>query len=186
MYERPISTRIIQELDYFCDLVAGHEFEKATWTAGVKNALLRAGRHFGYQINTTIRVDYLPEELREAYEAPDYGEWLYDVSICDVAQSEHWCTPVVAECEWCNRNYIKEDFDKLLVARAGLRVMVYQDRFVAADTLRHWVDLHEGSHAGDTYLLVAYQDAVPNEPRLLYRRITVRTSAAELVDVGGE
>ena len=186
MYERAISTRIIQELDGFCNLVVGREFERATWTAGVKNALLRAGRHFGYQIYTTICVEHLPEELREVYEAPDSGEWLYDVSICDVAQSEHWCTPVVAECEWSNCDDVKEDFEKLLVARAGLRVMVYRDGVVTADTLRHWVDLHEGSHAGDTYLLVAYQEPVPKEPRLLYRRITVRTSAAELVDVGGE
>lgn len=32
---------------------------------------------------------------------------------------------MVAECEWGNWKKIKEDFEKLLVARASVRVMVY-------------------------------------------------------------
>lgn len=179
MYVRPLTTRIIEELSYFRDAVGNQGFRAPVYTAGVKCALLRAGRHFGYQVNATINPDLLPNQLRQGYDRPDFGEFLYDISMCDVAQNGRWCMAAVAESEWKGREYIKEDFEKLLVARAGLRVMVYKEDHIEADTLRQWVDLHEGTHAGDTYLLVAYQGlALP----FLYRHIIVRPSAAELVE----
>ena len=64
MYERPLTTKIIEELNTFRNLVPDEGFENSKRTAGVKNALLRAGRHFGYgSINATINADLLPEEL---------------------------------------------------------------------------------------------------------------------------
>ena len=183
MYERPLTTKIIEELNTFRNLVPDEGFENSKRTAGVKNALLRAGLHFSYgSINATINADLLPEELQREYEPPKFGEWLYDVSICDVAESGRWCMPMVAECEWGSREFIKEDFEKLLVARAGLRVMVYYDHFIEAEELRQWVDLHEGNQAGDTYLLVAYQNSAETRLPFRYRHIIVRPSTTELVE----
>ena len=173
MYERPFTRKIIEELDYFRNLEPEQGFGRSEWTAGVKNALLRAGRNFGCQVNASIEADRLPEELRQEYKGPDFGEWLYDVSICDVAESRRWCMPVVAECEWDSKPFIKEDFEKLLVARAALRVMVYEDCYVDADTLRQWVNLHEGSQAGDSYLLVAHQGTAETRLPLQYHHIFV-------------
>ena len=181
MYERPFTRKIIEELDYFCSL-AKENFGYPEWTAGVKNALLRTGRHFGCQVNTTINPELLPEELQQECKdnPPDFGEWLYDVSIWDITKSsERWCMPVVAECEWKANSWIKEDFEKLLVARAALRVMVYEDSFIKEpEELLQWVDLHEGSQAGDTYLLAAYQDT---KTQFHYRHIVVQPFGAKLV-----
>ena len=58
------TNRIIHELNRFRDLVSTEGFEKREWTAGVKNALLTAGRHFHYEpINANIDRALLPKEL---------------------------------------------------------------------------------------------------------------------------
>ena len=93
--------------------------------------------------------------------------------------------PAVAECEWGGSERIKEDFEKLLIARVGLRVMVYQEHIIEAESLRQWVDLHEGNRAGDTYLLVAYQRSETRLP-FRYRHIIVRPSSIELVEQVGK
>ena len=113
MYERPLTTKIIEELNTFRNLVPDEGFKNPKWTAGVKNALLRAGRHFGYRpINATINADLLPEELQREYKLLEFGEPLYDVSICDVAEIGRWCMPVVAECEWGSREFHQGGFRK--------------------------------------------------------------------------
>ena len=181
MYERPLTTKIIEELNSFRNSVPDEGLEDSKWTAGVKNALLRAGRHFGYEIYATINADILPDKLRREYEHPQFGEWLYDVSVCDVAESGRWCMPAVAECEWGGSERIKEDFEKLVVGRASLRVMVYEDHYVEPDAFCRWIDLHKGNRPGDTYLLFAYQGSAKERAPLLYRHITVRPSGAVLI-----
>ena len=56
-------------------------------------------------------------------DSADWGEWLYDVSWL---HGKRWLrsVPMVAECEWGNFGDIEDDFQKLLVPRASLRVMV--------------------------------------------------------------
>ena len=88
----------------------------------------------------------------------------------------------VAECEWDGEAFVKEDFEKLLVARAALRIMVYRDCCANADTLRNWVDLHEGHNAGDTYLLVVYQGTPDTRLPLRIRHIIVRRLGPERVE----
>lgn len=43
--------------------------------------------------------------------------------------------PLVLECEWLSWSNIWDDFDKLLLPRAGLRVMIFQKR---KDTPEDW------------------------------------------------
>ena len=72
---------------------------------------------------------------------------------------------MVAECEWGNFGDIEDDFQKLLVARASLRVMVCDGWWQpddnegrsTVDRLRQWIREFNGSRPGDTYLLIIYE-----------------------------
>ena len=76
--------------------------------------------------------------------------------------------PLVAECEWGGNNglgkkfeKVRTDFEKLLMARALVRVMIYdsgQKEGSAqefAEKLRKSVEKFDDSQPGDTYLLIA-------------------------------
>lgn len=63
---------------------------------------------------------------------------------------------------------VLEDFAKLLVARAGMRVMVCNQDHAPIDELAEYVRLCHGSHIGDTYLIVGF---AAND--LVYHRIDV-------------
>lgn len=90
------------------------------------------------------------------------GEWLYDVTWLDSNDGIFLSsTPMVAECEWSNPGEIDSDFQKLLVARATVRVMVYDAEYydgkmkASASKFCDWVGAFEGAR-GDTYLLIGF------------------------------
>ena len=91
------------------------------------------------------------------------GEWLYDITWCKYENKLLKSVPVVAECEWGDLPQIKDDFEKLLLARAAVRVMVFDGMYckngaeAIANKLCSWVGSFEGSRKGDTYLLVGYE-----------------------------
>ena len=56
-----------------------------------------------------------------------YGEWLFDALWYLENKDEYMLSvPLVAECEWGRGTDVMEDFHKLLVARADVRVMVWE------------------------------------------------------------
>ena len=123
--------------------------DKPEWTEKVLTTLCKLGERLGY----TAWATGAPKE------------WLYDVSWsnCD-ACGRLISVPMVAECEWGNLGEIAYDFEKLLLARATVRVMVY-DAWYAKNSykpsevinkkLREHVRTFNGAR-GDTYLLIAY------------------------------
>ena len=180
----PMTDRIIYELNRFRDLVPAEGYGRYEWTAGVKNALLCAGRHFGCNINTTIEPGLLPEELQREYQRPDFGGWLHDVSIQKTADDGRWSTLVVAESEWDRKGFIQEDFEKLVVSRAALRVMVYDGTYAKPTDFRGWIERHEENCPGDTYLMVEYQGTAETRHPLRYWHIVVREDCVvDLLDV---
>ena len=91
----------------------------------------------------------------------DDGEWLYDVT-CLRNDGDGYVKriPLVAESEWKGPRGIYHDFQKLLLARADLRVMVFDggyfpkgDKF---ETLKPHIERCEVTELGDTYLLAAW------------------------------
>ena len=64
MYEHPLTGKIVEELDRFSHLQPEEGFRRHEWTAGAKNALVRAGWHFGFQANASIELHNLPEKLQ--------------------------------------------------------------------------------------------------------------------------
>ena len=52
---------------------------------------------------------------------------LYDVTWLKHENDELVDAPLVAECEWGNKRDIEYDFEKLLLARAGVRLMIFDE-----------------------------------------------------------
>lgn len=152
--------KIIEKLDSLHDLIGDNEWHKrAVWTAGVYDALARAGRDFNYEIYATINETNLPEALRDEYLNPEYGGWLYDVSMAEVKNDYSWSMMLVAECEWGDKSEIKHDFEKLLIARSDFRVMIYHDgQGVTDEEFLEWITRYANNKDGDTYLLAAFKD----------------------------
>ena len=56
----------------------------------------------------------------------DYPEWLYDITWLKYDSALFLIdTPLAAECEWGNTGDIEDDFQKLLLARASVRLMIF-------------------------------------------------------------
>ena len=70
--------------------------------------------------------------------------------------------PLAAECEWGNEGDIEDDFEKLLLARAGIRLMIFNGFHEAgskeiAARLARKVREFNGSRAEDAWLLAAWE-----------------------------
>ena len=100
----------------------------AEWTSAVLTKLCRIGRKFGCKVGA--------EKSKVAKDQRDFGEWLYDVTWLRYDNDYHDKhlieVPLVTECEWASKgtprekfSAVKEDFHKLLLARASVRLMVY-------------------------------------------------------------
>ena len=135
------------------------------WTTKVKTELCKIGRRFGYSVYARAN------EVDEVYR--DGGEWLYDVTWL-----EYKCNgdperrlvlrsaQLVAECEWGGHEHICDDFEKLLLARASVRVMIFDgDHFNQSGGSSKWfagrlaarVKEFEDSVSEDTWLLVSWE-----------------------------
>ena len=112
------------------------------WTRKVLTTLCELGRELDYT----------------AWATSDPKEWLYDVSWskCHRTHGRLLSVPMVAECEWGEWEEIMYDFEKLLLARAAVRVMVYgwKDTKCINEKLLKHVRTFNGA-SGDTYLLIA-------------------------------
>ena len=96
------------------------------WTKAVLTKLCTIGRGFGFQVGA--KKDLVDEAHR------DRGEWLYDTIWLDGCDSDDDLlagVPLVVECEWANDKWevywkkIIYDFNKLLLARAQVRLMIF-------------------------------------------------------------
>ena len=69
--------------------------------------------------------------------------------------------PLVAESEWGNEDAIDEDFEKLLLARATIRLMIFgganEDNDETAKRLVRLVEHFELGGSDDAYLLAGYE-----------------------------
>ena len=124
------------------------------WTKAVKTKLCEIGREFGCKVCAS-----------GVENAGDYGEWLYDVTWLDYeksGQGELVDAPLVAECEWGNFNAIVDDFEKLLLTRTDVRLMIFTGFNQAksekiAERLARKVSEFKGSRAEDAWLLAAWE-----------------------------
>ena len=118
------------------------------WTRLVLTILCDLGRRLGYMAG-----------------AKNNGfEWLYDVTWCQFDSSKRLISvPMVGESEWGKLEEIEYDFQKLLLARSAVRVMVCHTKQIngGAEGVGNLLCEHVGAFNGawgDTYLLIAYVD----------------------------
>ncbi len=114
------------------------------------------------------------KELVKANPTMTQGEWLYDIT-CLEYDRKGWLkrVPLVVECEWGFKyEQVPKDFRKLLLARADVRVMIFNGNHWGGarrqpDGRPAWAVSHhlqelkryavkfKDSGSGDTYLFVA-------------------------------
>ena len=130
------------------------------WTEAVKIALCEACKACDPQCQLYASgVRRVEEEGGLA----NGGEWLFDVT-CLQYDSDGYLrrVPLVAESEWSRRiDDIYSDFEKLLVACADVRVMVFDGTIWSGDDNKFdefsaYITKSEHAAAGDTYLLAAW------------------------------
>ena len=133
------------------------QWNRKLWGKAVLTPVCRIGKEqFNYSVYA--RSDFVDEQYKSD------GEWLYDVTWCEYKGDYLKSVPLAAECEWDHLGDIKDDFEKLIQARASVRVFIFDSRHcrngaeALAIKLCNWVGAFEGSQKGDTYLLVAYEE----------------------------
>ena len=85
----------------------------AAWTAAINTGLCRAGKELDLWVYAA------------SCDAADGGEWLYDVTWLEYDGDFLTAAALVAECEWSGLSHINEDFQKLLLARSRVRLMIF-------------------------------------------------------------
>ena len=156
---------------------------EAGWTTAIKTTLCRVGQeNFGFGVGC------------HGVPMATYGEWLWDITWCsENGQGRMTDLPLVAECEWKLRSAaIVEDFQKLLVARAGVRLMIHEhwtdrekipDPPAMANHLSEHIQAYQRTQAGDVYLLVTLDGTEPGAEyhRMRYFRLGTDGGAIEWV-----
>lgn len=90
------------------------------------------------------------------------GEWLYDLIWLQNEGDHIRDVPLVLESEWSpNFRSISDDFMKLLVSRAGHRVMVFQQKTAAevktvVERLVSQIQNFQHTQTGDRYLFLGF------------------------------
>ena len=94
------------------------------------------------------------------------GEWMYDVVWADLIEDESLdellrSIPLVAECEWGNKQQVWDDFQKLLISCAEVRVLIFQcsSRDHASslvEELKRQIQCFDSRQEGERYLFASY------------------------------
>ncbi len=155
------SQSIRQALTEINARLAGQGASDKEWTNAVKTKLYQAGHNLGYRVATSLDRKRVAEGCADG---PDFGEWLFDLVWMvwngePQRQLNRIC--LVVESEWGNQDDIMDDFEKLLVARSCVRLMIFQASNRAEveevfNLLQGEAEGFEQRQAGDYYLLAGY------------------------------
>lgn len=159
----PLEKVITEQLD---KNLSGHQTGEgdAWWTREVKKHVCGAVKEF----NNKYKVYYSVEKNRECddeYKNRDGGEWLFDLIVLDCDNDNVLSkVPLVLESEWKGRSNkelykknIRDDFEKLLVARAEHRVIIFEsdnndEKEEIIRQLRNFIEQFKDSKKDDRYL----------------------------------
>lgn len=110
-----IEAKIAARVDRVCMLPEAREWAGGTWTLELKRALAALGRELGHKVYG-LKND----------PCVDGGEWLFDLCWLEYDPPILRSAPLVAEIEFKKGlPFALEDFQKLLVARAEHRLMLF-------------------------------------------------------------
>ena len=126
------------------------------WTKEVKNLLTDLAKEKGYE--------------PYASQVTKGGEWMCDVVWWDSGKNGLVRSiPLVAECEWGDEAAVWDDFQKLLVFRAAVRVMIFcsnspEKASELVGDLKRQIQYFESSQYTDRYLFASYVAGEKEEP----------------------
>lgn len=156
------------------------------WTKEILTTLCKLGKELKYKPWAAgKKPNRVPDKYGNGYEILyDASWWKLDDCDRDDCDRRLISVPMVAESEWGVLREIEYDFQKLLIARAKVRVMVY-DGGVASERNRKnkpiLKRLHElvgafNGTEGDTYLLIPYLHAKEGGFKFQFHQITYKDS----------
>ncbi len=172
-----IEQDIVNALQHLPDISRTHAYRDSDWTNATK-AIFGAIRYKNRRNDLTCQSwsgfnrtgQYTSREIRQHVEkaldlhVPDYlHEWLYDITWYDAKPGFVYDMPLVAESEWGKIEAdggVKEDFQKLLLARSKYRVMIFQCRKREHNALIEWFKEQimelQFTQTDDRYLFCAF------------------------------
>lgn len=121
------------------------------WSGRVFSALGKIGQGSGYRV------------YAQGNPPNTHGpSFLYD--LCWLKYDQHTCLKrcgLILECEWGNARQIDDDFQKLLIGRADLKVMVFQRRTDARvkelfTEMARWIDRFDQAIPGENHLMCGW------------------------------
>jgi hypothetical protein len=134
--------------------LAGKGLPRPDWTKEIKRALVTLGKSRGAYTCASGVAD------------ADCGEWLFDVCWLDYEKDADRLirlrrAVIVAESEWGGLGDIEDDFEKLMLVRADLRVLIFEiDHAQAfrkiAEKLKDFAMRSDAASPSDRYLLLGY------------------------------
>jgi len=114
------------------------------WTRHIKNGLCEIGKKQRYFVYASQCDD------------SDGGEWLFDITWLNYIKNDLLSVELAGESEWDTAK-VNDDFHKLLLCRANLRLFIFQAKTkemcskLLDDFIRQ-VNKFTGSMSGDRYL----------------------------------
>ncbi len=145
----PSKNVIIKEVKDFIlsipkDIIPGG-LSDSGWTAKIKKGFLELGKKFDYET--------CPDECNR--------QWLYDLIWFKNNEYNHLVElSLVLESEWSKNIYeIKYDFEKLLVAKAPIKVMICQENGNVEDLIKMFnlgIDYYSKKDCCETYLIAIF------------------------------
>jgi hypothetical protein len=137
-------------------------WEGGQWTRMIKEELVRLAATYGCEAYASQCTN------------AKAGEWLYDVVWLQAGegQNEGMLTdsPLVAEIEWDRPGAVMDDFQKLLLARADTRLMIFATANTTlaekrTETLIQQIHAYSRTESGDRYIFACldnrYSDDKP-------------------------
>jgi hypothetical protein len=139
--------QVIEKLRSAAAAAETEGWDTTRWTVEVKLRIGTLGRHHGYEVYA--------HEFREA----GRSEWLFDLTWLKKDRNGFSSAlPLILESKWGDPGEVSDDFQKLMVARARHRVIVFDqgrgERMM--DGLLEEVRHFEGSTPGDRYLFAGW------------------------------
>jgi hypothetical protein len=117
------------------------------WTEEIKTGLVKLGHENGYEASAN--------KCKNA----DCKEWLFDLAWYKYDTKRRMDDLFfVMECEWGKEDDIREDFEKLLIARSRYRLMIFNGNTLEkiANSLKDRINIFKGSQKGDRYLFAGW------------------------------
>ena len=167
----PIEQELVNALKSFPVVAITNRYTDADCTKGVKAVFGGIGNQRRYRTYFSdgagrsfnqIQQDISNQVLGGLHIPNVLSGWLYDILWWEQDQNGYVTDiPLVAESEWGNIEAVKDDFQKLLLARSKYRIMIFQgnpqDILIFIDWGKEQIRNFKLTQSGDRYLFCGFQ-----------------------------